>query len=531
MTIEDLKKGEYETVEYKQDIPLVKEKYLKTAVAFANASGGRLIFGVENNTWRVIGFSDEEVFKKYDSIANSIYDACEPSIVPIMTIEEIDGKKIIVAEIRAGMAKPYYIRNIGMMEGTYIRIAGVSRIAERYMIRELQLEGTNRGFDAIQVVGDAISEKAIKALCKNMYERAIERCLTDEQRKEQKKVTKSQLVSWKILVESNGKYYPTNAWKLLTGDTEELLPDAYIQMAAFKGNTRSVFIDRKEAKGPIYQQIEEAMLFVKKHINLGSRIDGVYREDYYELPIDSIREIISNAVCHRSYLSPGSIQLAIYDDRLEVTSPGRLNPDLTIEQIIAGNSRMRNAAIGAAFYYMHIIERWGSGIPRLFEDAKAYGLGEPQIKDFGTAFRISLNRKTFEVDPLGIKNPMERSGKGEKSSASNETEQASSASNDAQNNKSSASNEAEQVSSASNNKTDIEKLISNLPDNIKKRAGEILKVIMDDPSVTSEDIGKKIVLSRATVQRSISEMKSKRILYREGSNNGGKWVINMELIK
>ena len=80
-----------------------------------------------------------------------------------------------------------------------------------------------------------------------------------------------------------------------------------------------------------------------------------------------IREMISNAVCHRSYVSPGSIQVAIYDDRLEVTSPGRISPDLTMEQLKAGNSRVRNVAIGAAFQYMHIIEKWGTGIPRILK--------------------------------------------------------------------------------------------------------------------------------------------------------------------
>ena len=159
MTIEELKKGEYETVEYKQDIPKDKGKYLKTAIAFANGAGGRLIFGVENNTWNVLGFSDDEVFQKYDAIANSIYDACTPSVVPVMGIEEVDGRKIIVANILPGMGKPYYLRSVGMMEGTYIRIAGVTRKAEPYMIKELQLEGTNTGFDSMQVAGDAVSNR------------------------------------------------------------------------------------------------------------------------------------------------------------------------------------------------------------------------------------------------------------------------------------------------------------------------------------------------------------------------------------
>ena len=101
---------------------------------------------ITDNTWDVTGFSDDEVFAKMDGITNSIFDACEPSVVPIMEIEEIDGKKIIVATIRPGMARPYYLRKDGMMEGTYIRIAGVTRKAEPYMIKELQLEGMGTSF-------------------------------------------------------------------------------------------------------------------------------------------------------------------------------------------------------------------------------------------------------------------------------------------------------------------------------------------------------------------------------------------------
>ena len=99
MTIEELKKGEHETVEYKQDILKAKDKYLKTAVAFANAAGGQIIFGVENNTWEVTGFSDDEVFAKMDAITNSIFDVCEPSVVPIIYVNdqkadsEIAGKE------------------------------------------------------------------------------------------------------------------------------------------------------------------------------------------------------------------------------------------------------------------------------------------------------------------------------------------------------------------------------------------------------------------------------------------------------
>lgn len=100
---------------------------------------------------------------------------------------------------------------------------------------------------------------------------------------------------------------------------------------------------------------------------MGMTIKGMYRQDVYELPTDSIRELIANAVAHRSYLEPGNIQVALFDDRLEITSPGMLLNNVTIAKMMEGYSKPRNPAIARAFAYMKIIEKWGTGIPRLFE--------------------------------------------------------------------------------------------------------------------------------------------------------------------
>ena len=97
-----------------------------------------------------------------------------------------------------------------------------------------------------------------------------------------------------------------------------------------------------------------------RHIDLGSRIEGIARQDYYELPVKTIREMISNAVCHRSYLTPGKIQVALFDDRLEVTSPGMLDSEITIEKMKSGLSKIRNRGIAPAFSYMNIVEAWGA---------------------------------------------------------------------------------------------------------------------------------------------------------------------------
>lgn len=139
--------------------------------------------------------------------------------------------------------------------------------------------------------------------------------------------------------------------------------------------------------------------------NLGARISGLVRQDIYELPIRAIREMITNAVCHRSYLCPGKVQVALFDDRLEVTSPGMLDKDLTIEKMKAGISKVRNSVIAKIFTYMNMVEAWGTGIPKIFEEAREYGLREPELEDMGSDFRIHLYRKEPVIDFYGVVDP------------------------------------------------------------------------------------------------------------------------------
>lgn len=156
---------------------------------------------------------------------------------------------------------------------------------------------------------------------------------------------------------------------------------------------RDVFIDKKEYNGPIYKQIEEAYQFVLKHINLGAEIEGLLRKDVYELPIKAIREMIANAVVHRSYLDDSCIQVSIYEDRIEVVSPGMLYGGMDMETAKSGRSRCRNAAIAEAFQYMHIVEAWGTGIPRILNQCKEYGLPEPLFEEFGDGIKVTMFRK------------------------------------------------------------------------------------------------------------------------------------------
>ena len=480
MTAEEIFAGETDNVEFKIDIPPKSEKYMKSVVAFANGNGGRLVFGVENNTWNVVGFSKEEVFQKMDAITNAIFDSCEPKITPNVAIQEVEEKAIIVVEIIPGMQRPYYIQSQGIMEGTYVRVAGSTRHAEKYQVQELILEGTNRSYDQLECEG-VLSEEEISTFCDKLYAHALELCTSDEMKAQIHKVGKNQLLSWKLVVEKDGICHPTNGYFLLAGDSYDF-PEARIQCAVFKGIVRDIFITRKEFAGSIYEQIDEAYHFVLQHINLGSRIEGVARQDIYELPIKTIREIISNAVCHRSYLTPGKIQVALFDDRLEVTSPGMLNSEITIEKMKTGLSKIRNKGIAAAFSYMNVVEAWGSGIPKIFREAKEYGLREPELIDMGSDFRVNLYRKEAMVDQNGIIHP-----------------------------KLNDTNDTNHDTNHDTNDTDHMILV--------------LQLIRENPHITQKELKSKVKVSIATIKRLMADLQKDGRITRIGSNRSGKWQV------
>ena len=466
--------GESINIEYKVEMPKKSEKYMKTVVAFANGRGGRIVFGVDGKTLNIVGMNPDTIFQTMDSITNAISDSCEHKIYPDVTLQSIDDKTIIVVEIHPGPMRPYYIKNKGLVDGTYVRVAGTSRHAEGYMLKELILEGQNRYFDNEPCEYLEINEDDIKDLCDKMKKIAIENTWNDEEKAAIRDVTKNILITWGILKEDNGKIIPTNAYALLTGKMQ-IQPT--IQCAVFKGKTRAYFVDRREFSGPIQDQVQLAFQYVLEKINMGMQIKGIYRQDVYELPINSVRELIANAVAHRNYLEPGNIQVAIFDDRLEVTSPGMLLNTVSIKKMIEGYSRLRNPAIANAFAYMKIIEKWGTGIPRILRECKEYGLKKPELIDFDGDFRVNMYRRE------------------EKSKTTQTTTQ----------------------------------ITTQTTIKLTKNDHEILQVIQNNPALSQKEIAMELGWTVDRVKYYLNKMKKQEAIRRIGSSHKGYWELLIKL--
>ena len=381
--------GESRTLEFKEKVPSSSLRYLKTIVAFANGNGGKMIFGVNDETRDIVGMDDANIFRTVDSISDAIYNNIEPSVAAEISVQTVAKKSLIVAEIFPGAHAPYYIKSLGMEHGCFVRTSASTRIADKETIRELMFDGSGKSFDLTPQSHKEVSEKQIMALCRSMRDSAKKNCATEAEEKIVKSVSKNILLSWQIIQERKGKIVPTKAFDLLTDNS---LWCAKIQCAVFKGKTRDIFIDRKEYAGSVQSQIEEAYEFVLRNIRLGAQIKGLHRKDVYEIPVEAIRELIVNAVVHRNYSEASHIQVSIFDDRLEITSPGGLPRSVTVEKMMSGYSKIRNEGLAKAFFYMKLIEHWGTGMPRIMSLLAEAGLPQAEIIDMDGALRINIYR-------------------------------------------------------------------------------------------------------------------------------------------
>lgn len=352
--------------------------FLNTAVAFANGRGGRIIFYGESGR----GFSAEaELIPCIDEITQKIFDSCEPRIFPRVGVELQDGRQVVVVEIFPGMEKPYFVKELGMMDGTYVRVGGATRLAEPYQVQELLLSGTNSSVDQL-AAESTVSDVEIEEFCRMMYGEAEKRRAADDV----VRLQKEDLLAWKLLREEEGECRATGGWHLLAGTAEELFPEGFIQCAEYLGATRLDFVGGEEFAGSLTEQVDGAANYVQERL----LARGLKARGLEELPEDLMRRLLARAVCQRNYAAPGRISLVLYEDRLEITVPGLLEEDMTIWKLKTGFSKIRNRAIAAAFLYMGMMTGFQSILPELYRAAKRARLPEPAVITLGDSVRINL---------------------------------------------------------------------------------------------------------------------------------------------
>jgi predicted HTH transcriptional regulator len=242
----------------------------------------------------------------------------------------------------------HYIRSLGKEKGTFIRVGSSNRLADRKIIEELERKKRNISYDSIPVYELKPDELDLSSFTK-LY-----------QEKTGKKITKASFTKLGLLKTENEKQYPTVSAILLSGNDVKSphFPYAKIECARFKGTKTDTTIDSMTINDSICLQPDSAVAFIERNIKKGSKIGRVYREERWEYPMTAIREIIINAVIHRDYSLQGKdIKIAIFDDILEITSPGTIPPSIDLNNLTSGQSEIRNKTLGPIFKELQLIEQ------------------------------------------------------------------------------------------------------------------------------------------------------------------------------
>ncbi len=386
--IDILKQPEGRKLEFKEVLPSNAE-LAKTIISFANDAGGELYLGIKDNPREVVGLDENRHIALEEKISNIIHDNCEPLILPEISFLIHENKHILKTIIYKGSNPPYHLKNKNIHEGTYIRVGSSNRLASVEMIAELERQKRNISFDSECSWVKSADRVNLNSFKEFFLEKTGE------------KLTLQVIRKLNLVQTEQGKNIPTYALILLSDDEQRkyLFPYAKIECARFKGIVPGNFIDQKSIDVSLCRQSEHAYQFVLRHISEGS-IDysGVYRNDRWEYPIIAIREVIRNAVIHRDYSLTGKdIKIAVFDDKIEITSPGKLPPTVDFDDMESGQSDVRNKILAPVFKRLGIIEQWGNGLRLISDELQKYPEIGLRWKEPGLAFRVTFFKKNYVV--------------------------------------------------------------------------------------------------------------------------------------
>ena len=465
--IEKIITDEKYNIELKEHVNFEEQKkYLKAISSFANGYDiGYVIFGVEDKTKNIVGVKD--VKKSYEEVSNRIKTRIDPSIIPTIDIVDIGGKKVIVVKVIPGQHTPYYYVHKGTRTA-YIRKGDQDCETNSIELNELILRGKNIGWD--ELVTDNLYKDFTFEKLKKYFEDIKDY-----------KIEKEDLESFGLL---NGEKL-TNA-ALLYSDQNPVV-GSFVSCTRWDGLDKLSAKDDIEFYGSILEQIDNAMEFIKKHMSNGWVKEGgkLARRTIPEYDLDAMREAIINAEAHRSYLMRGTnVELAFYDDRIEIVSCGAIGNGKTLEELLKRpTSQRRNQLVCDIFSRLDFMERRGSGIKKIL---LAYENDEkkPKFEILGDVFIVTFYSRLYrnvERNDDNVDKNVERN---------------------------------------------VERKIKEKYPELSNISINILNLLEKNKYLKQNEIAEKLNKAPNTIYRNIKVLKGMGIIERVGSTKKGYWRIN-----
>jgi len=349
--------------EYTEDIK-------KTVIAFANTNGGEIWIGIADDG-TVVGVTHPDA--TILQVTNAIRDSIKPDITmhALSEIRQLEGKNIVVIHVQRGTACPYYLTGKGIRpEGVYVRQgASTAPATESAILKMIKDTG-----------GDSF--ETTRSLLQNLTFEQAEKSFQEENIRfgsEQKRTLE--------LIGQDGSY--SNLGLLLSDQCTHT-----IKAAVFEGNNKKIFKARSEFSGSLLKQLEDSYFYLDQFNYTRAELAGLKRMDMRNYPPEAIREALLNAVVHRDYSYSGSTLISIYEDRIEFVSLGGLPKGISFSDLMLGVSVLRNNHLADVFYRLHLIEAYGTGVPKIMEYYREYTI-KPSIEVSDNAFKITLPNTNY----------------------------------------------------------------------------------------------------------------------------------------
>jgi len=374
MNLDDLEKlvsgGESSTMEFKKSTAQLR-RAAETLCAMLNGNGGKVLIGV-TPSGRIVGQQISD--KTLREVADVISKFEPPAAITQTRIDLGNGKEVLLLEaVPNPESRPY------AFDGRpFQRVGSTTSVLPQETYQQLLME---RAHSRARWENQPAREYEISELDHEEILRTVRLGIAAGRLPES---TGSDVPDILERLELFKKGSLNNAAVVLFGT--RFMPDypqCQLRMARFRGVDKSEFIDQRQLEGHAFTLLNEAMLFLRRHLPVAGRIvPGLFeREDEPLFPLEALREALVNAFCHRDYtIAGGAVSLAIYDDRLEIWSDGTLPFGLKPEDLKREHSsRPRNPLIARVFYLRGVIERWGRGTQKIVELCVKAGHPEPEF--------------------------------------------------------------------------------------------------------------------------------------------------------
>ncbi|MCK5852857.1 putative DNA binding domain-containing protein [bacterium] len=370
-----VKAGEGENLEFKTSF---NTEVIETLVAFANASGGNILIGI-NKKHELSGVSINS--ESVQNWINEIKTKTSPALIPDATVVEINDKKVVVFSIPEYPIKPVATR------GKYFkRVTNSNHLMSLDEIANEYLKTINSSWDFYPDPNHGIEHISLEK---------VNRFISRITQYAQTKIALSPMDFLVKLEIIRKKQLSFGGYLLFLKDYGSI---SDVQVGRFK--SPSTIIDSISVNTDLFSEVDEILFFIRKHLMVEYIITGEsQRTERFDYPIDAIREIVINMIVHRDYRDSSHSIIKIFDDKIEFFNPGKLYGNLTIANLLSDNytSQTRNKLIAKAFKEIGLIERYGSGIRRIINICSDYGLKQPLFEEIFNGFRVILFKAKLKV--------------------------------------------------------------------------------------------------------------------------------------